>query len=121
MSDWFDVEFPPRTQLIRIEENLTDQEYTLRAEMPGLDPDKDVQVAFADGILTIRAERKEEQKTAHHSEFRYGALRRSMRLPTNADVDKITATYDKGILTVTVPLTAAAAVGKQIPITTKAG
>jgi HSP20 family molecular chaperone IbpA len=121
VSDWFDAEFPPRAQLIRVEENLTDQEYTLRAEMPGLDPDKDVQVTVGDGLLTIRAERREEQKTAHHSEFRYGSLRRSLRLPAHADPDKITATYDKGILTVTVPLTAATPAGKQIPITTKAG
>ena len=98
--------------------NLTDQDYTLKAEMPGLDPDKDVQVTFADGMLTIRAERREEQKTAHHSEFRYGALRRTMRLPANADAEKITATYEKGILTVTVPLTAPAPTGKQIPVTT---
>jgi HSP20 family molecular chaperone IbpA len=121
MNEWFDAEFAPRTHPIRIEENLTDQDYTLRAEMPGMDPDKDVHVAVVDGVLTIRAERKEEQKTVHHSEFRYGSLRRSLRLPGNADVDKITATYDKGILTVTVPLTAAAPAGKQIPVTTKAG
>jgi HSP20 family molecular chaperone IbpA len=121
VNDWFDVEFPARTHMLRIEEALTDQEYTLRAEMPGMDPDKDVQVTFADGMLTIRAERREEQKTAHHSEFRYGALRRTLRLPANADTEKITAGYEKGILTVTVPLTAPAPAGKQIPITTTAG
>ena len=99
MNEWFDTEFAPRTNMLRIEENLTDQEYTLRAEMPGM-------------------ERKEEAKTAHHTEFRYGALRRSLRLPGNADADAITATYDKGILTVTVPLTAPPPAGKQIPITT---
>ena len=121
VNDWFDIEFPPRAHLLRIEENLTDQEYTLRAEMPGMDPDKDVNVTVADGLLTIRAERREEQKTAQHTEFRYGALRRALRLPGNADVDKITATYDTGILAVTVPLTAAVPAGKQIPITTNAG
>ena len=121
VNDWFDAEFPPRPSLLRIEETLTDQEYTLRAEMPGLDPDKDVQVTVADGMLTIRAERREEQKTAHHSEFRYGALRRTLRLPANADTEKITAKYDKGILAVTVPLTAPAPAGKQIPITTTTG
>jgi HSP20 family molecular chaperone IbpA len=121
VNDWFDIEFSPRAHLLRIEESLTDQEYTLRAELPGTDPDKDVQVTFADGMLTIRAERREEQKTAHHSEFRYGAFRRTMRLPANADAEKITATYEKGILTVTVPLTAPAPAGKQIPVATTAG
>jgi HSP20 family protein len=120
MNDWFDMEFPPRSHLLRIEENLTDQEYTLRVEMPGVDPDKDVQVTVADGMLTIHAERREEQKTAHHSEFRYGALRRTLRLPANANAEKITAKYANGILTVTVPLTAPAPAGKQIPITTTA-
>jgi HSP20 family molecular chaperone IbpA len=118
MNDWFDTEFLPRTHPIRIEETLTDQEYTVRAEMPGMDPDKDVHVTVVDGVLTIRAERTEEQKTAHHSEFRYGALRRSLRLPGNVDTDRITASYDKGILTVTVPLAAPEPAGKQIPITT---
>ena len=39
MNEWFDTEFAPRTHPIRIEENLTDQDYTLRAEMPGMDAD----------------------------------------------------------------------------------
>jgi HSP20 family protein len=121
VNDWLDVDFPPRSHLLRIEEHLTDQEYTLRAELPGIDPDKDVQVTFADGMLTIRAERREEQKTAHHSEFRYGALRRTLRLPANAEAEKITARYANGILAVTVPLTAPAPAGKQIPITTATG
>jgi HSP20 family protein len=121
MNEWLDTEFAPRMHPIRIEDNLTDQEYTLRAEMPGMDPDKDVHVTVVDGMLTIRAERREETKTTHHSEFRYGALRRSLRLPGNADADAITATYDKGILTVIVPLTAPPPAGKQIPITATAG
>jgi HSP20 family molecular chaperone IbpA len=121
MNDWFDAEILPRAHMIRIEENLTDQEYMLRAEMPGLDPDKDVQVTLAEGTLTIRAERREEQKTANHSEFHYGVLRRTLRLPANADTEKITATYGKGILVVTVPLTAPAPAGKQIPVSTTAG
>jgi HSP20 family molecular chaperone IbpA len=122
VSDWFDVEFPiiPSRfgQLIRVEDILSDQEYSLRAELPGLDPDKDIQLTVTAGMLTIKAERREEERAAHRSEFRYGALYRVVRLPANADPEKIKAVYDKGILTVTVPLTAPKPTGRQVPVTT---
>ena len=66
-------------------------------------------------MLTIHAERKEEKQARHRTEFRYGMMQRSVRLPANADEDKITARYGKGILEVTVPLKAAPA-AKQIEI-----
>lgn len=117
VSDWFDTEFPLRmAHLIRIEDSLTEQEYTLRAEVPGLNPEKDIQVRVSNGMLTIHAERSEQQQTASRSEFRYGVLQRTIRLPANADEKKITARYDKGILEVTVPLTAAEPTGREIPV-----
>jgi len=79
----------------------------IRAELPGLDPD-DVQVTVESGMLTIRAERREETKQNRHSEFKYGSLTRSVSLPEGADPDKITASFDKGILNVTVPMPAEA-------------
>jgi len=119
VSDWFDTEFPLRAgHLIRVEDNLSDQEYTLRAEIPGLDPEKDIQVRVSNGTLTIHAERRDEERTPRRSEFRYGLLQRIVRLPANADEEKITARYDKGILEVTVPLTAAETAGRQIAIGT---
>jgi HSP20 family molecular chaperone IbpA len=118
VTEFFDMELTPRSHLIRVEDSLTDQQYTVRAEIPGLNPEKDVHVTIADNMLTIRAERKEEEKTASRSEFRYGSLRRTVRLPDNADTAAITATYDKGILDVTVPLSAEAPAVRQIPVTT---
>lgn len=41
MSEWFDVGFPFRGSLIRIKDVLTDNEYVLRAELPGMNPEKD--------------------------------------------------------------------------------
>jgi HSP20 family protein len=118
VGDWFDTEFPLRmAHLIRIEDSLSEQEYTLRAEIPGLDPEKDIQVTVSDGLLTIHAQRSERERTASRSEFRYGAMQRTVRLPANADGEKITAGYTKGVLEVTVPLTAAET-GRQIPIAT---
>jgi len=120
LSDWFEAEFPMRAgHLIRVEDHLTEQEYLLRAEVPGLDPEKDIQVQVANGMLTIHAERREEERIKGRSEFRYGVLQRFVRLPVNADESKIIATYDNGILEVTVPLTAPASTGRQIAV--KAG
>jgi HSP20 family protein len=80
--------------MIRVEDLLTEQEYTVRAELPGLDPNKHVQVNVAKGILTIHAERKDETQARHRTEFRYGMFQRSVRLPANADAEKITAKYE---------------------------
>jgi hypothetical protein len=74
------------------------------AELPGIDPDKEVDVSVSDGILTIRAERKEEQVDKTHSEFRYGVFSRRIVLPADADDEHIQASYDQGILEVVVDL-----------------
>jgi HSP20 family protein len=65
---------------------------------------------------TGHAERREEEKAVNRSEFRYGLLHRSVRLPANADEEHISAAYRNGILEVTVPLTAAEPAGRQIPV-----
>ncbi|RSM68099.1 hypothetical protein DMB66_14395 [Actinoplanes sp. ATCC 53533] len=51
-------------------------------------------------MLTVKAERREEQKGLNRTEFRYGMLRRSVRLPANADESGIKAVYRKGIIDV---------------------
>lgn len=117
MSDWFEVDFPRPLPAIRLEDTISDQEYVLRAELPGVDPDKDVQITTLNGVLTLKAERREEEKGLNRTEFRYGALQRSIRLPANADETAIKAVYLKGVLEITVPLTAPQPTGHQIPIT----
>jgi len=91
-------------QTFRVEDYAEDGKYMIRAELPGVDPEKDVEVTAESGILTIHAERREQTKQERHSEFRYGSLTRSVTLPEGADPDKITASYDQGILEVTVPV-----------------
>jgi HSP20 family molecular chaperone IbpA len=118
LTGWFDTDFPVRAgHLIRVEDNLSDTEYVLRAELPGLEPGKDIEVTVDDGILNVFAERREEEHTKGRSEFRYGTLQRSVRLPAGADADHINARYDYGILTVTVPLAGPERTGRQIPVT----
>jgi HSP20 family protein len=57
-----------------------------------------------DGRLTIKAERTQTSESNGHSEFSYGEFVRTVPLPAGADEDDINATYDRGILTVSVPL-----------------
>lgn len=118
MTDWFEVDFPRPLPAIRVEDRITDKEYVLRAELPGLDPEKDVQITALNGVLTLKAERREESEALGRTEFRYGMLHRALRLPASADETAITATYDKGILEITVPLTTPETSGRQIPVAT---
>ena len=90
------------TQLIRLEDEIEDGHYVVRAELPGLDPAKDVDITVHNSVLTIKAERSEKKESKGRSEFAYGSFVRSVTLPSGADEDDITATYDKGILTVSV-------------------
>ena len=90
---------------------MKDGRYELRAELPGIDPAKDVDITVRDGKLVITAERSEKKEAKGRSEFCYGSFIRSVTLPAGANEEDIKATYDKGILTVdvAVPKQAAAA------------
>lgn len=121
--DWVDAPWSTlvpfaSTQTFRVEEYVKDGSYVVRAELPGLDPDNDIEVDVEDRTLTIHAERTEEHKERHRSEFRYGALTRSLVLPTDVDADRIAARYEKGILEVTVPLLEAKQEGRRITVST---
>ncbi len=118
LADWFDFDLPTPSQLIRVEDSVKDKQYVVRAELPGLEPDKDIQVSAVDGVLTIRAERKQSDVRKHRTEFRYGMMQRSLRLPAGADAEHTGATYRDGILQVTVPLNEPDESIKRIPITT---
>ncbi len=115
---WAHLRSPVGANIIRVEYELKDGRYELRAELPGVDPEKDVDVTVRDGVLTIKSERTEKKETNGRSEFSYGSSIRSVALPAGADEDAIAASYDKGILTVTVPLDEAAAEpgDKHIPV-----
>lgn len=90
------------TRVMRLEDEMKDGRYVVRAEMPGVDPAKDVDITVRDGQLTIKAERSEKKDFDGRSEFSYGSFVRSVSLPAGADEESIDATYDKGILTVSV-------------------
>ena len=102
--------------VIRVEDEMKDGNYELRAEIPGVDPAKDVDITVRDGLLTIKAERSEKKESNGRSEFSYGSFMRSVTLPAGADEDGIKASYDKGILTVTVPVTEAQTAEKHVAV-----
>lgn len=112
------------TAPIRVEEFVEGKTLVVRAEMPGVDPDKDVEITIADGYLNIRAERqeKEEQrdKGSYRSEFRYGSFSRSVLLPEGTKEEDIKASYTDGVLEVRTPLPESATgteAPKKLPIT----
>jgi HSP20 family protein len=104
------------SHIIRVEDEMKDGNYVVRAEIPGVDPGKDVDITVRDGVLTIKAERTEKKESSGRSEFSYGSFIRSVTLPSGADEDAIKASYDNGILTVTVPVGAAEAAEKHVSI-----
>ncbi|HTX84565.1 MAG TPA: Hsp20/alpha crystallin family protein [Streptosporangiaceae bacterium] len=83
------------SQTFRVEDYTKDGNYVIRAELPGLDPDKDIDVTVDDGTMTIHAERREEERKSRRSEFRYGSLTRSVRLPAKVDAKDVKARYEK--------------------------
>ncbi|MFI1163474.1 Hsp20/alpha crystallin family protein [Streptomyces sp. NPDC020801] len=101
---------------IRIEEHMNDGTYVLRAELPGIDPAKDVEITVSEGILTLRAERSEEATEKHRTEFHYGTFARSVRLPAGAKGEEATAEYKDGVLTITVPVPEEKTGARTIPV-----
>jgi predicted unusual protein kinase regulating ubiquinone biosynthesis (AarF/ABC1/UbiB family)/HSP20 family molecular chaperone IbpA len=91
-------------QVFRLEEAVRDDRYVIRAELPGLDPENDIEVTVDGRILTIRAERRQQDQEPYRSEFRYGSLAREVRLPARVDAADVAARYDKGVLEVSVPV-----------------
>jgi HSP20 family protein len=110
MFDLFDWPMPAADpeQSLRVEEYEDDGNLVVRAEMPGMDPDKDVHVQMTDHMLEIRAERTQQEtrdeKGVHRSEFRYGSFYRVIEMPPSAKESDVSAVYEDGILEVRIPL-----------------
>jgi len=117
----FDVE-PEQDKWLRMEEYYDSENLVLRAEVPGIDPDKDVQITVTDGVLRFHAHREgkveKKSKKGYFSEFRYGEFSRTVRLPEGVTGDDLKATYEDGILEVRIPILPAKEVEvKTIPVT----
>ena len=121
LADWLESPWtgpPPflTGQVFRLEEAMRDDRYVVRAELPGLDPENDIEVTVEGRTLTIRAERRQQDNGPCRSEFRYGSLARAVRLPAMVEATDVSARYDKGVLEVSVPVRVVKPEGTRIPI-----
>lgn len=84
----------------------TDQEYLVKAELPGV-AKKDVKIQLNDGVLTISGERTLEREQTGENQLRverfYGSFARSFALPDNVDTTKLRAESKDGLLLVHIP------------------
>ncbi|UUL75183.1 Hsp20/alpha crystallin family protein [Pseudarthrobacter sp. Fe7] len=120
LMKWFDTRRSPMDVIerlfegdvgasaIRVEEMVEGNTLVVRAELPGIDPEKDVDVTVADGVLSIKAERQEKKeqkdKDSYRSEFRYGSFVRRIPLPSGVKEGDVTASYKDGLLEVRAPI-----------------
>lgn len=119
LDDWFQTRFTRRPdglfaglageEVIRVDEYRDGDVQVVRAELPGVDPDKDVEVTVQDGVLRIAAERRvwkeDKDEGFTRREMRYGRFSRSLPLPDGATEADIQASYKDGILEIRVPVT----------------
>jgi HSP20 family protein len=97
-----------------------DDKYEVSIELPGVE-EKDIQLKLANGVLVVRGEKhgehEEKRKDYVLSERTYGTFQRSLRAPEGVDPDRVEASFDNGVLTVTLPKTSEARQReKRIPI-----
>jgi HSP20 family protein len=102
------VDFDWESGWLRVEEYVDDGTLIVRAELPDIDPEKDVELSVANGVLHIRAQREEKtekkEKDVYRSEFRYGSFVRDVALPAGVSGDDITASYKDGVLEIRAPM-----------------
>lgn len=110
----------PGEDLIRVDEFRDGDTQVIKAELPGIDPAKDVEITAVEGMLRIKAERRIEQdredKGYTRHEIRYGAMTRTLPLPENVAQADISASYHDGILEIRIPIPAAPAAAEPVSI-----
>lgn len=97
--------------MLRVPEaDVIERENEIRVvvELPGLDPEE-VDLSLENNVLSITGEKREERREGdeksryHLSERRYGKFTRSFVLPREVDAESIRASFDNGVLTITIP------------------
>ena len=106
----------PMQPEIRVEEYQEGERRIIRADLPGVDPDKDIEVTVDGGLLRLHGQRRAEEHDRHHTEIRYGSFERVLTLPTGTQPEDVTAEYADGVLTVSMPA-ATQATPQAIPVT----
>jgi len=96
-----DREWAPQVDITEDAESIE-----VKTELPGMDRD-DIEIDIAKGVLSIKGEKKEEteekNRTWHRREVRYGSFSRSFTLPADVKGDEAKASYENGVLKITLP------------------
>lgn len=109
------ADFHPAAEVVRDGDDAV-----VRLELPGVDVNQDVHVELDRGQLVIHGERRDEHSDGRTlSEVRYGAFRRSFKVPAQVTGEAVTASYEAGVLTVRVAGVYAGTEPQRIAITTK--
>jgi HSP20 family protein len=122
VTEWPSFRFPERwswpldwgvdQQWLRVEEFHEGDALVVRAELPDIDPDKDIEITTEGGVAKIHAHREQKSETkdkeGFRSEFRYGQFDREIALPAGTKPEDVKATYKDGILEVRIPCPAEA-------------
>jgi HSP20 family protein len=113
LMSWFgNVPMQPE---ICVEEFQEGERRIVRADLPGVDPDKDIAVTVDDGMLRLHGERRAEEHDRYRTEIRYGSFDRVLTLPAGTKPEDVTAEYADGVLTVSMPAVTPAA-PQEIPV-----
>jgi HSP20 family protein len=103
---WGDTEATRGMWAPAVDLKETDQAYILKADLPGMKKE-DITVSVEEDVVTLKGERKHEEKKEeegyHRVERRYGSFQRSFRIPGGVDTVKVAATYNDGVLELTLP------------------
>ncbi len=103
-DDFFNLDIPTRASQVPAA-NITeeDDKYHIELAVPGMDKN-DLDISVDNGVLTISAEKEEEDKEEQDKytrrEFSYRTFQRSFTLPENTDEDQISAEYKDGVLNI---------------------
>ena len=93
--------------------------FHIKAELPGVSKD-DIDVSIDGNMVTLKGERKEDKETKeqdyHLRESRYGSFVRRLTLPEGAKSEDVHASYDNGVLEITVPVDQKAISGRKVLI-----
>ena len=114
LINWFGG-MPVQPEIL-VEEYQEGERHIVRADLPGVDPDKDIDVTVDGDLLRIHGQRRAEEHDGFRTEIRYGSFERVLALPAGARAEDVTADYTDGVLTVSMP-SATPATPQEIPVT----
>ena len=99
-----------------VEDYVEGDQYVVRADLPGIDPDRDLELTLKDGVLRLAGERRAEGHHRRRAEIRYGTFERTVTVPLGTRPEVVRAEYGDGVLTISLPAVVASE-QQPIPVT----